>query len=72
MTPSTPDRPKTPRIRNGTEESSLTVWLPVELLSALDAHVDRQRERLTDIAPGARITRHSAVTAAIRALVEQP
>lgn len=62
--PTSPPRPK--RVRLRPSEKSLTIWLPVDLLDALDAYVARQQALVESRAPGARITRHAIVSTAIR------
>ena len=60
-----PTRTRT-RTRCPSQERAVTIWLPTALLEALDRQVEAQQAQL---APGARLTRHGLIQAAIRALV---
>lgn len=67
-----PAPPKSSRVRNGVHEAPITIWLPAEVLAALDARVEQQREHLAASVPGARITRHALISAAVRQLLAPP
>ena len=59
-------KPTRTRTRSPSRERAETIWVPAELLAALDRHVEAQQAQLT---PGARLTRHGLIQDAIRALV---
>jgi hypothetical protein len=60
-----PTRTRT-RTRCPSQERAVTIWVPAELLAALDRHVETQQAQLP---PGARLTRHALVLDAVRRLV---
>jgi len=66
--PTAPTATKPPRIRrrDPAAERAVTLWLPVELVDQIDRYLAAQRRGLV---PGARISRHGLVVAAIRQLV---
>ncbi len=63
-------RPPRKRFRDAAKEKPVTVWIPVELARLLDERVRSQQARLIEASPGARVTRHGIISAAIRKFVE--
>lgn len=61
-----PTRPTRTRTRSPSRERAVTIWLPTALLEQIDRHIEAQQAQL---APGARLTRHALIQAAIRRLV---
>lgn len=61
-----PTRPTRTRTRSPSRERAVTIWVPAELLAALDRQIEAQQAQL---APGARLTRHALIQDAIRRLV---